>query len=151
VSVSGRLFDTREVNLSCTLSLARPLAYTRGSCIPVHLSIACTDPQGLDLLSIPTAPCVKLLELVETRTTAHIQPGGSAKDAKITHRGGSTFVCESRVIRNAVWWVDPAPVTEGCRKLFGEIHFGFETTPPFDIPDARLYVSVLVSELNLEV
>jgi hypothetical protein len=135
--VSGRIFDTRDLTISCTLSLARPLAYTRGSYIPVHLSIKCVDPQALDLLSMPAAPSVKLLELVETRTTA---PSGSAKDAKIKQRDGAAFVCESRVVRSAVWWADPAPAVEGSRRLFGEIHFGVEMTPPFDVPDARLYV-----------
>jgi hypothetical protein len=136
VSMSGRLFDARAVSLSCTLSLANPLTYTRGSLIPVHLVISSKDTQALDLLGVSTAPAVKLLELLEVRTTLN-ELGGNVKLFK---RDGNTFTRESRAIANAVWWADPASAPEGERRLFGEIHFGLETTPSFEVPDVRLYV-----------
>jgi hypothetical protein len=140
-TISGRLFDARDVSVTCTLSLAKPLQYTRGSGIPVHLSLSSSDPQALDLLSKPDAPVVKLLAYLEVKTAADKQALlGSVKEAKLVMRGNETLVLESRGVQSAVWWVDPAPTKEGEKKLFGEIHIGLGTTPPFDVPDARLRV-----------
>jgi hypothetical protein len=119
------------------LSLANPLVYTRGSCIPVYLTMTSADAQALDLLGGPTEPVVKLLELVEVRKANKLIGG----DVTYVRRNGATYSRGSRALASAVWWADPAPAREGERRLFGEIHFGLETTPPFEIPDVRLYVS----------
>ncbi|KAJ7762030.1 hypothetical protein DFH07DRAFT_417656 [Mycena maculata] len=58
--VRGTVFSTRQVEAVCTLSLAKPLSYTRGSPIPCALTLSSTDEQALDLLSSPRAISVHL-------------------------------------------------------------------------------------------
>ncbi|KAL1699154.1 hypothetical protein EV121DRAFT_296454 [Schizophyllum commune] len=61
VVVSGLVGAGRhEVEVTCCLSLAKPLAYTRGSVLPLALTFESHDAAALDLLSAPTAPVVRL-------------------------------------------------------------------------------------------
>jgi hypothetical protein len=142
--ISGRLFGIRDVSVSCTLSLAKPLAYTRGSCIPIHLSISTSDSQALDLLSSPIAPVVLVLAYLEANleSTSVKRLVGTSK---LTQQGDDTLFLESRIVQSAVWWPDSAfvPAEKRERRLFGEIHLSSGITPPFDITDGRLRVGAL--------
>ncbi|KAJ7581369.1 hypothetical protein C8J56DRAFT_959861 [Mycena floridula] len=51
MAIRGQIFKTRIVNIDFTLSLAKPLSYTRGTSIPVHSVIKSDDPHAVDLLS----------------------------------------------------------------------------------------------------
>ncbi|KAF5391521.1 hypothetical protein D9757_002504 [Collybiopsis confluens] len=50
----GRWVNHQSVEATCTLSLALPLAYTRGSVIPLHLTIQSKNAQALEALSSPS-------------------------------------------------------------------------------------------------
>ncbi|KAK7005954.1 hypothetical protein R3P38DRAFT_3040562 [Favolaschia claudopus] len=60
VTVRGIVFASRQIEATITLSLAKPLCYTRSASIPCVLSIECKDSQALDLLSSPSAPMLYL-------------------------------------------------------------------------------------------
>ena len=58
VNLRGRLFDNRIAEVQCTLSVALPLCFTRGTAIPLFISITSHDRQALDLLASPG--CIKV-------------------------------------------------------------------------------------------
>ncbi|KAF7327972.1 hypothetical protein MKEN_00377400 [Mycena kentingensis (nom. inval.)] len=58
--VRGTIFKTRQAAMHCMLSLANPLSYTRGTVIPLRVTLESNDGQALDILSSPTAPVVTL-------------------------------------------------------------------------------------------
>ncbi|KAJ7051351.1 hypothetical protein C8F01DRAFT_1339856 [Mycena amicta] len=59
-SISGMLFESREVDIQIEFSLAKPLSYTRSTTIPCALKISSSDTEAVDLLTNPTAPMVYL-------------------------------------------------------------------------------------------
>ncbi|KAJ6520898.1 hypothetical protein DFH09DRAFT_1287349 [Mycena vulgaris] len=59
-TVSGTVFSARQTEVTCQVSLAKPLCYTRGSPIPLIITLSSTDAQALDLLSAPRAISVQL-------------------------------------------------------------------------------------------
>ncbi|KAJ6460063.1 hypothetical protein C8R47DRAFT_129694 [Mycena vitilis] len=111
--VHGRVFRTRHTCVQCTLSLARPLSYTRASVIPCWLHLRSGDADALALLSVPSAPRVHLRRCVRYHNSDRpgiltVQSGESCTDAA-----------------NAVWWPrdDDNAVDEEAytRTLEGEI------------------------------
>ncbi|KAI0090290.1 hypothetical protein BDY19DRAFT_939425 [Irpex rosettiformis] len=72
VDITGVLFSSRRVQLTCELFVPLPLYYTRGAAVPIHLVISSKDDQTLDLLSSPHAPRV-----VFTRTMSFTPWQGS--------------------------------------------------------------------------
>ncbi|KAF7327973.1 hypothetical protein MKEN_00377500 [Mycena kentingensis (nom. inval.)] len=59
VTMRGR-FDSQTVGVSCMLSLATPLCYTRGTSIPCALQIECSNPAALNLLAAPDSIVLRL-------------------------------------------------------------------------------------------
>ncbi|KAG7089409.1 hypothetical protein E1B28_011097 [Marasmius oreades] len=51
----GLVFRSREAEVHCSLSLANPLCYTRGSTIPCFLKLSSRDSQALDWISNPNS------------------------------------------------------------------------------------------------
>ncbi|KAF5339259.1 hypothetical protein D9758_013331 [Tetrapyrgos nigripes] len=51
VEAHGTIFSSRSVQITCTLSIAKPLSYTRNSFIPLSLLLESSDSQALDLLT----------------------------------------------------------------------------------------------------
>jgi len=64
--ISGILFGQREVKVQCTLSLSRPLVYSRGEEIKFTLALASSDLQALELLSSAEAISIWLQRNVRT-------------------------------------------------------------------------------------
>ncbi|KAF9466644.1 hypothetical protein BDZ94DRAFT_1157821 [Collybia nuda] len=60
VSARGILYKSHQVEVQCTLSLPKPLCYTRGSVIPCFLTIDGQNSDTLDLFSTPSAIVVAL-------------------------------------------------------------------------------------------
>ncbi|KAL1738217.1 hypothetical protein HDZ31DRAFT_7623, partial [Schizophyllum fasciatum] len=103
VLVRGTLFRARQVELSCQLSLARPLTYTRGSVLPLYLRIAAPDRETIDLLGAPQAVTVVL-------------------QRRITYRSSGSREQRDEVGR-AVWWPSQTMAPDSLsRELEGEIH-----------------------------
>ncbi|KAJ6551252.1 hypothetical protein B0H19DRAFT_950840, partial [Mycena capillaripes] len=50
VQIRGKIFGERTVNAKCTVFLAKPLCYTRGTFIPCAMTIETEDSQAADVL-----------------------------------------------------------------------------------------------------
>ncbi|EDR12159.1 uncharacterized protein LACBIDRAFT_311255 [Laccaria bicolor S238N-H82] len=77
VMVCGELLGRRKVEVECTLSLAKPLCYTRGTVIPCYLTLESSNSHALGLLSTPKSPFVRL-----TRRVRYSQDASSTIDNK---------------------------------------------------------------------
>ncbi|KAJ8494406.1 hypothetical protein ONZ45_g13242 [Pleurotus djamor] len=51
IPVRGMVFNSRHLEARCTIAIAKPLCFTRGSVIPLSLSMDSMDVQALDLLA----------------------------------------------------------------------------------------------------
>ncbi|KIK55159.1 hypothetical protein GYMLUDRAFT_176075 [Collybiopsis luxurians FD-317 M1] len=135
--VYGKLFSNRVVEVTCRLSLAKPLSYTRGTVIPLSLTLISTDSQALDLLSSPQAVVVKLRRTVTSNHAANF-----AEYNAPWIMGSSTDSVDD--LHSAVWWKRPGDnvpndetnTTSGsrlCRELEGEIVLSKNLKPTFRI------------------
>ncbi|KAI0634594.1 hypothetical protein C8Q77DRAFT_768334 [Trametes polyzona] len=138
--VDGSVFSTRTVEATCTLALAKPLCYTRGSVIPCLLTIETTDPQALDLLSAPRTPVVRLLRRISTQDAT----AGSAGAKTLARLDYEVTVQE---VTAAVWWTDSHSRDPRCpqrRVLHGEIHLSAGLKPSCRLGKFELSYSVAV-------
>ncbi|KAF9466645.1 hypothetical protein BDZ94DRAFT_187800 [Collybia nuda] len=135
VRVEGKIFNARMVNVKCTLSLALPLCYTRGSAIPCFMTIETIDWQALDLLSSPRAIVMRL----RRRIRASAETGKT-----VDSYGWKDAVDDSQL---AAWW----PSTEGApdgskprREINGELHLPIDTKPTSAMAHFRIEYSVVL-------
>ncbi|KAH6902825.1 hypothetical protein BKA70DRAFT_1434444 [Coprinopsis sp. MPI-PUGE-AT-0042] len=138
---------SRSFVLDCTVSLATPLSYTRGTVLPVFLSLACTEVYPTELAAVAMASSKPQLSLVLFRKTTHI-PNSSRAWSRCSP---STTLCE---VGKAAWWkADRTPRSPGSAHsicdLEGEIHLPSKLEPScktgfFDIE----YFVALVAEGN---
>ncbi|KAF9000212.1 hypothetical protein BDQ17DRAFT_1427216 [Cyathus striatus] len=114
-TISGQLLQ-RAVEITCVLSLAKPLIYTRGTIIPLHLILGSNDTQALDILSSVKVVQVRLMQTLEYFQDPKNVAGGLE---------------ESEVITQAQWWIpqDPSAQSTGKRTLFGELHLPKDMQP----------------------
>jgi hypothetical protein len=125
----------RAVFLTLTQLIPPQLQYTRGSFIPLCLTLEGADEYALDLLALPSAPAVDLLAVTTLRRT-HA-------------RRTSVAVPEpppAAPLQSAVWWADTSGsprARAGTRQLFGEIHVRASTPPAFATPELSLSVRSL--------
>ncbi|TRM64338.1 hypothetical protein BD626DRAFT_491497 [Schizophyllum amplum] len=125
VLVRGTLFCARQVELTCQLSLARPLTYTRGSVLPLYLTMAGPDLECVDLLGAPQAIVVVLQRRIAYRTAGQRE--------------------QRDEVGRAVWW--PAqPPSPDCltRDLEGEIHLTKDLKPSCNVPSFVLSYHVVM-------
>ncbi|KAF5342240.1 hypothetical protein D9611_001661 [Ephemerocybe angulata] len=118
VSARGLMFKTRPVEARCTLALAKPLCYTRGSVLPCYISLEGRESAVLDVLANPGSILVKLRRRVRfynqaTATRKEVSWNESVED-----------------VGTAVWW---NPANSGSdaynRFLEGEIHLAKDLRP----------------------
>ncbi|KAH6912469.1 hypothetical protein BKA70DRAFT_1263907 [Coprinopsis sp. MPI-PUGE-AT-0042] len=124
---------SRSFVLDCTVSLATPLSYTRGTVLPVFLNLACTEVYPIELAAVAMASSKPQLSLAWSRCSP------------------STTLCE---VGKAAWWkADRTPRSPGSAHsicdLEGEIHLPSKLEPScktgfFDIE----YFVALVAEGN---
>jgi hypothetical protein len=124
------------------LSLAKPLSYTRGSIIPLSLSIQCTDEQILDLLSAPDAAAVRLLCNIHYTSRKKDKQGANQPPTAVHGPADASYYAEFRIAQQAVWWVPKEQPETGVRHLRGEIHIDPGLKPGLLTPEFRLFVSV---------
>ncbi|KAF9478394.1 hypothetical protein BDN70DRAFT_808896 [Pholiota conissans] len=128
-TMQGRIFKERSVKLQCTLSLANPQSYMRGTVIPCHLAIESSDAQALDVLVTP-----QTLRLRLVRRARYYDQCAAANSSA----AASAVIEDVTEIERAVWWVnahaddqatsrDANGVTR--RALEGEIHLEKELQP----------------------
>ncbi|KZT38175.1 hypothetical protein SISSUDRAFT_1047405 [Sistotremastrum suecicum HHB10207 ss-3] len=64
VKIAGQLYHNEVVEITAVLSLAKPLVYTRGTFIPLHLHLSSPSKQALDLVATPESIQVCLARFV---------------------------------------------------------------------------------------
>ncbi|KAJ4478488.1 hypothetical protein J3R30DRAFT_823196 [Lentinula aciculospora] len=131
VDCIGRLLNCQTVILRCTLSLANPLSYTRGSFIPCHLRIESVDEQALDLLASPRTTMLRLCRRVKYLFDAG---QGMQQNGKST---ASRPRYETSNVGQAVWShdqnFDVNGINSRVRWLTGEIPLSKELPPSSDV------------------
>ncbi|KIP05984.1 hypothetical protein PHLGIDRAFT_14153 [Phlebiopsis gigantea 11061_1 CR5-6] len=132
VTVRGTIGNGQPVEAIYTLqlSLAKPLSYTVGSVVPLHLSVRCADPAALELLSTPSAIAVDLLA---TESMGYdIWPEANMHTTPIDQRiiyladvkSVPTYRHMSLRLASAVWWdvSSEQKLPTDTRELQGELH-----------------------------
>ncbi|KAJ3973331.1 hypothetical protein EV361DRAFT_979266 [Lentinula raphanica] len=122
------------------LSLAKPLAYTRGSFIPCHLRIECIDDQALDLLASPRTTTLRL-----SRRVKYLFDAGQG----MQHNGKSTaskLKFEISDVGQATWSHDNDANEDDSRVrcLTGEIPLSKELPPSSDISSFGIEYTVVL-------
>ncbi|EJD00901.1 uncharacterized protein FOMMEDRAFT_141671 [Fomitiporia mediterranea MF3/22] len=127
IRLTGILFKQREVTVTYTLALATPLAYTRGTVIPCHLTVRSSDRQALDLLASPSAPRVTLRRKLTARKvlmpTERVDLTALEKD-------------DARPLAKAIWAPSERSGNE-CR-LMGELSIPAGCPPSFKFGELNL-------------
>ncbi|KAF8884615.1 hypothetical protein BD779DRAFT_1442937 [Infundibulicybe gibba] len=133
------LVGQRPVEVECTLSLARPLCYTRGAIIPCHLTVRATLPQDLDLLVKPDT----IVAHLRRRVRFHQDTAGTMKRHSIT----PLTVGDVQDLTFGVWW----PRHEGLssqetyqREMHGEIHLPGDLQPSCDFPSLSIEYYIVI-------
>ncbi|KAI0695078.1 hypothetical protein C8T65DRAFT_666111 [Cerioporus squamosus] len=134
--IRGSIFSTRLVDARCTLALAEPLCYTRGSVIPCLMTVETTDPQALDLLSAPRSLLVRLLRQIATGEGTLRTAGGKMLPSL-------EFEREVQELATAVWQPDRSR-QQYRRVLHGEIHLSAGLKPTCRLGTFELTYAVAV-------
>ncbi|TFK28967.1 hypothetical protein FA15DRAFT_611102 [Coprinopsis marcescibilis] len=159
VSIIGDFVGLKQTEVRCTLSLAKPLAYARGTVIPCHLVLECANASVLKHVASPQNPCVTLSRLIRYCQEASTSSKHSVLDDKYDpkeqvfeyaspftdlrttatsfgdHPGSVVHPTSNSthkdIIGKAVWWVPPNDVPQGpnLRHLEGEIHLPSDLQP----------------------
>jgi hypothetical protein len=136
VPIKGRIFSSHQVNIDLNLSLATPLCYTRGTVIPLYLTLSSQDRQALDLLSSPHAINIRLRRRVRYYISA-------SNVASYKQTGSAERKDAIDFVENAVWW--PAPGGDRhSRRLNGEIRLAKDLKPTSSMAHFTIDYSVVV-------
>ncbi|KDR78626.1 hypothetical protein GALMADRAFT_1258921 [Galerina marginata CBS 339.88] len=119
----------KPVNIDCTLYLASPLSYTRGTFIPCYLKLSSEDLDALNALSAPNSPRVRLV-----RRLRHLLPRGEVgvlTGDLVPVNGQSNLMTVIGEMGDAVWWLPPKDVLQEphTHYLEGEIHLSRRLEP----------------------
>ncbi|OBZ62661.1 hypothetical protein A0H81_15025 [Grifola frondosa] len=135
IRIVGTLFNTRPVELQCTVAISKPLTYATGAPLPLFLTLTGTDAQALDLLSTPSAVN---LHLIRSRAV-----GTQAAQDEATARSDSVF---RESVGSAFWWPSEEGAPEALRRtLQGELDVKKGLKPSFVFPKFSLrYMLVLL-------
>ncbi|KAF8165675.1 hypothetical protein B0H34DRAFT_647443 [Crassisporium funariophilum] len=136
-TIGGMLFNERPVQLRCSVSLADPVCYTRGTVIPCHMSVYSADPVALDVLANPESALLCLIcwityyEDPERSLTRGSSPSSDNDGGNAVLSGA---VMDASIVGTAVWWVNPdaGDQQENIRCLDGEIHLEKDLQPSCD-------------------
>ncbi|GJE98115.1 hypothetical protein PsYK624_143370 [Phanerochaete sordida] len=126
VTFEGKNPAGQQVQATYSLAMAKPLSYTRGSVIPLHLTVSCTDEQMLQTLSSPEAVNVYLFRTCKSGydVIGGDFPAGFGSHlplAQVPPTRQRRYV--NQQVQKPVWWAAPS-VSEDATKcaLEGEIH-----------------------------
>jgi len=130
------------------------LFYTRGTPIPMTLTISSSDAQALDLLSSPRSISVYLRRRVRSSSMSSYIPNQSPSMRRVptnnrTEIGGMRDYDD--IIDQAVWWASsegPTPGQTRTRSLNGEIHLPASLKPSCLIGHFSIEYSVDVLPFN---
>lgn len=127
------------------------LSYTRGTVIPLVLTLASPDAQALGLLAAPSIPDVRLLRHVSHDRAAAAKAKAARLDAAGNCRGvrggslpGVDFKVSTKFIESAVFWPSAEGAQDnlehGRQRLDGEIRLPSDLKPSCAIAQFELWV-----------
>ncbi|KJA16442.1 hypothetical protein HYPSUDRAFT_147727 [Hypholoma sublateritium FD-334 SS-4] len=133
VAVRGTMFSVHRVEAKATLSLAKPLCYSRGSVMPCFLTLEGCDTQALDLLSVSSAIVLSL----RRRVRFYNKTSSSRKDVAWNETVED--------MGSASWWPSAdVPSTPNTRYLEGEIRLPKDLRPTSEMGHFSIsYTAVL--------
>lgn len=128
VTVKGTLFNARQVEVQCTLAVARPLSFARGSPIPLFLTVAGADEQAVGVLAAPAAIKVHL------RRSRVLGPYATNEEADPP---------SDKVFRDIVgtayfWPLEQGSSGRTAQTLQGELSVNVGLKPSFTFPEFSL-------------
>jgi len=139
VVVRGLMFKTRRAEAKCTLSLAKPLCYTRGTVIPCILTLEGRDSQALDMLSTPSSVVVCL-----RRHVKYYNSPSSISRLNVAWKDSFEDVA------SAVWWPSGTSRSNPCtRHLEGEIRLAKDLRPSSAIAHFSITYSVVLCAFDV--
>ncbi|KAK7032321.1 hypothetical protein VNI00_013280 [Paramarasmius palmivorus] len=127
----GISFHGREAEVQCTLSLAKPLSYTRGSVIPCFLNLWSIDRQTLEWVSNPNS-----IALTLCRKVKYYNAPAMAK-SEVSWKETSKDICTAR------WWPSGTIQSDPQnRYLEGEIRLPKDLRPSSRVAHFSITYSV---------
>ncbi|KAG5338117.1 hypothetical protein C0989_008195 [Termitomyces sp. Mn162] len=140
VSARALMFRSRQVEVQCLLSLAKPLSYTRGTTLPCFLTLKGAKEDTLDLFASHSAPVLKLQRCVRffSKTSSPVEGLHGPWNETVEN------------IASAVWW--PSAGTDdppGVRHLEGEIKLGKDLRPTTSIGRFSVTYHVVLCPFNM--
>ncbi|KAK2460956.1 hypothetical protein APHAL10511_007426 [Amanita phalloides] len=137
VVVHGML-KARQVEVRCSLSLAKPLSYARGSVLPCYMTLEGHDNDALDAFSMPTSIVVHL-----RRRVKYYQANSSA-------RQGVAWNESFENMGSAIWWpVHNSQDDHYTRHMEGEIRLAKDLRPTSAMGHYSLSYSVALCPFDL--
>ncbi|KAH8100788.1 hypothetical protein BXZ70DRAFT_1064411 [Cristinia sonorae] len=156
LTLRGKIFNARSIEATCVkvayqvslflfnakLSIARPVCYTRGTTIPLVLSISSSDTQALDLLSLPSAPTCQLMR--HATFSMHVD---STSLEVISSNSREWF---PEVIGTAVWRqaFEDTGNSPHRRILHGDIVIPADTPPSCNIVNFHLQYTITLVDIK---
>ncbi|KAJ3935599.1 MAG: hypothetical protein NXY57DRAFT_1046588 [Lentinula lateritia] len=134
----GTTLQNCPADVRCSLSLAKPLCYTRGSVIPCSLTLSSSDPQALDMIT--ASDCVN----VGLRRTVGYTSAPGIEKKRVAYQESS------REFGKAVWW--PSASVQGDRynrHLEGEIRLAKDLRPTSLMDHFSISYSVVLRSFNI--
>ncbi|KAJ4477348.1 hypothetical protein J3R30DRAFT_3291186 [Lentinula aciculospora] len=134
----GTTFQNCSADVQCSLSLARPLCYTRGSLIPCSLTLSSGDPQALDMVT--ASNCIN----VDLRRTVGYTSAPGIEKKRVAHQE------LSRECGKAVWWPSASIQSDRYnRHLEGEIRVPKDLRPTSLMDHFSISYSVVLRSFNI--
>ncbi|KDR78972.1 hypothetical protein GALMADRAFT_63777 [Galerina marginata CBS 339.88] len=133
VAVRGTMFNTNRAEAKCTLSLAKPLCYARGTVLPCFLALEGREPRVLDMLAAPTSIVLSLRRRVRFYNKSSSSRRDVAWNETVEDMG------------TAVWWPSTDSRSDStCRYLEGEIRLAKDLRPTSEMGHFSIsYAAVL--------
>ncbi|KAH7925634.1 hypothetical protein BV22DRAFT_1128866 [Leucogyrophana mollusca] len=135
VGTAGRIFNDRNVEVKCTLSLAKPLCYPRGSILPFHVVLHSDDEQALDLLASSQALDIRLRRAVGLPSQISLREGSE---------GALGFRHTNMTIQSAVLWPSTLGNEHFTRHFEGEIPLASDLKPSAHVEDFVIAYSIML-------
>jgi len=134
-SIVGTIFDSRQVEVTCQFYLAKPLCYSKGTFIPFHLVLGCSDQQTLDLFAARGSLQVLLFRTLSIGSEAMLTGVGKLGSQK-TNKNFSEPVAKG------IYFTDQSSSQSDVRRLDGEIPVKRDLKSSFVFPNISIKYQV---------
>ncbi|KAH8106792.1 hypothetical protein BXZ70DRAFT_915109 [Cristinia sonorae] len=141
ITVTGTLFGTKQVAVTCRLAIAQPLSFAVGSPVPLHMTLTSVDQHALDLFSQPSSIVIQLIRERFLGAEALREDEKSKRtDLRFQDLSGS----------NVAWKPsgEGEPVS-GKKILIGELLLGKALKPTFTFPRFAIKYSIVLQPFKV--